>query len=131
MNKYIILFLFILFSSSIFAQQQTQKDLLGEWKTTIEKNDQAKLTFLANSKLILFTEGQSSPVFNYTADFTKDPILFNLVVKKPNGKTMIWKCVLKFLDKNTIKWQVFPMGGNPTNFDENSPGTIGILKRSE
>jgi hypothetical protein len=131
MNKHIILFSFILFSSSIFAQQPTQKDLLGEWKTTIAKNDQAKLTFLANSKLVLFTEGQSSPAFSYVADFTKNPILFNLIVKKPDGKTITWKGVLKFLDKNTIKWQVFPMGGNPTNFDENSPGTIIVLKRSE
>ena len=71
------------------------------------------------------------PQCDYKVNYDKDPIAINLVAK-PNGKTIIMFGLIKFIDSNTIKWEVFPMADKqPNKFSNNSMNTSVILKRSK
>lgn len=130
MKKNILAFLLILLSVSVFAQKHTQKDLIGKWEGKDVRSEVGGLTFLMNSKVILSVRGSNSPAMGYTADFTSNPIKIDLSLTGPSGAQMKMKGLLQFVDNNTLKFQVFPNGDRPANFDGLSSQNIVMLKRS-
>ena len=129
MRRYIISFLLILGSVSAFAQKpHSGKDLLGKWEGKDSRSEVGGLVFLKNNNAVLTFHGNYSPAMNYTADFTANPVKIDLVVQNPRGRMNI-KGLLQFIDNNTIKFQVFPSGNRPNNFDPMYPQNIVILKR--
>jgi len=130
MRKYIVTFLLILGSVSVFAQKpHTAKDLLGKWEGKDSHSEVGGLIFLKNNKAVVNARGSYSPAMDYTADFTTSPIKIDLSVQNPNGGRMNLKGLLQFIDNNTIKFQIFPGSNRPNNFDPLYTQNIVILKR--
>ena len=131
MKKYIISFLLILGSISVFAQKpHTAKDLLGKWTGKDSRSEVGGLIFLKDNKAIVAANGNNSPAMSYTIDFTTNPVKIDLSVQPPSGGRITLKGLLQFIDDNTIKFQVFPAGNRPDNFDTSSPDNVVILKRA-
>lgn len=126
----ILSFLLILFSTIAFAQKShTAKDLIGKWEGKDTRNEVGGLIFLKDNKAIVAARGKNSPAMNYTTDFTSNPVKIDLSVQPPNGGRINLKGLLQFIDDNTIKFQVFPGGNRPNDFDTASSDDIVILKR--
>ena len=130
MKRYIVTFLLILGSASVFAQKpHTAKDLIGKWEGKDTRNEAGGLIFLKGNKAIVAAGGRNSPAMNYTTDFTSNPVKIDLSVHPPNGGRINLKGLLQFIDDNTIKFQIFPGGNRPNDFDTASSDDIVILKR--
>ena len=130
MKRHIITFLLILGSVPVFAQKpHTAKDLLGKWEGKDSRSEVGGLIFLKDNKAVVNARGSYSPAMDYKADFTTIPIKIDLSVQNPNGGRMNLKGLLQFIDNNTIKFQIFPGGSRPSNFDPLYTQNIVILKR--
>ena len=130
MKRNILTLLLILLSVTLFAQKHTSKDLIGKWEGKDVRSEVGGLIFLANSKVILSMRGSNSPAMTYSADFTSNPIKIDLSLTAQNGTKMQMKGLLQFIDNNTLKFQVFPKGDRPANFDALSSQNVVMLKRS-
>ena len=122
--------LMIICAFNLICAQEKGKTVIGKWIGTDERNQTGGIEFLINGKVKLLMFGKEMPTSEYKIDYGKNPIAINLSFKK-NGKTMILYGLLKFIDSNTIKWEVFPMANKqPTTFSLNTESTAVILKRS-
>ena len=131
MKKNILTFLLLLFSVAMFAQKpHTAKDLIGKWEGKDSKNEVGGLTFDKDKKLILSVRHTNSPPMDYIVDFGSNPVKIDLLAISPDGNSRInMKGLLQFVDNNTIKFQIFPTGYRPDNFDLHSKQTVLTLKR--
>lgn len=130
MKKYILLFLLILVSVSVFAQKpHTPNDLIGKWEGKDSHSEIGGIFFLKGNKAIISARGTYSPAMSYIVDFKSNPVKIDLVMQAANGNRLNMKGLLQFIDNNTIKFQVFPVGERPANFDPLSSQNIVILKR--
>lgn len=77
----------------------------------------------------MVVNGKESPFFDFTIDFAKTPAPLDIIVKRPDGRLVTLKSLLQFIDKNTIKWQIFEIDERPVNFNEALKESILILKR--
>ncbi|HTE01827.1 MAG TPA: hypothetical protein VK668_21205 [Mucilaginibacter sp.] len=127
--KNMITFLLILFSVSAFAQNHTQKDLLGHWEGSDSAGTPAAVTFSDSAKVVVAIQGVALPPYTCKSDFTKTPATIDLAVIALNGKEAILPGFMLFVDDNTIKWWIFPNGNRPATFDENSNSPVITLKR--
>ena len=130
MKKNILAFLLILITVSVFAQKHSQRDLIGKWEGRDARSDVGGLFFLKDSKVILSMGGSFSPAMSYTVDFKSNPIKIDLFMKNTNGIQMTMKGLLQFVDKNTLKFQVFPRGDRTPDFDPKSSQNLVLLKRA-
>ena len=120
----------ILGSVSVFAQKpHTAKDLIGKWEGKDTRNEVGGLIFQKDNKAIVVAQGRNSPPMSYTTDFTSNPVKIDLSVQPPNGGRINLKGLLQFIDNNTIKFEIFPGGNRPNDFDPASSDNIVILKR--
>ena len=131
MKKNILAFLLILFSISAFAQQHTQKDLLGHWEGADIANTPAAITFLDSNKVIVAINGAAMPPYKYAVDLTKNPGTMDIKMYKLDGSEAILPGFLLFVDDDTIKWQIFPGGVRAAVYDEKSTAPIITLKRKK
>lgn len=130
MTKKLILLLIICAFNFINAQEKTNS-IIGKWIGVDERNESGVIEFLDNGKAKLSVMGREMPAGEYKTDFSKNPIWINITIKN-KGKSMILYGLAKFIDKDTIKWEVFPMlDKQPKDFSKNSINTIVILKRSK
>jgi len=129
MRKNIFAFLLMLLSVSAFAQKHTQKDLIGKWQGTDEKNVTASLIFLDSTKVVLSMQGGTVPPFNYVVDLSKNPGTIELSVKAPDGRKITMMGLIQFLDNDRVKWQMFPDGKKRANFDPKLRDGLIVLKR--
>ncbi len=119
------LFLFCMFSQTISAQQHTISDLAGRWEAA--DGTSGTMEFIEGSKVVVSVSGMQIPTASYTVDFSQDPIWFDVFISP--GKAV--KSLLKFVDDNTIKWQVFIDGDRPLDFTDNNTVAPIILKRQK
>ena len=74
--------------------------------------------------------GKEMP-FDYKVNYEKDPVNISLIAK-PKGKTLTMYGLIKFIDADTIKWELFPMvDKQPSVFSKNAVGTSITLKRNK
>lgn len=124
MKAGMVLLLACLFSCAVFAQH-TVTDLAGRWEAS--DGTTGTLEFIEGSKVVVSVSGMQIPAASYTADFSQDPIWFDVFIAP--GKAV--KSLLKFVDDNTIKWQIFMDGARPMDFSEANPIAPIILKRQK
>ena len=130
MKKQVLIFIMLFALNFLFAQEKSNT-IIGKWIGTDERNQTAGIEFTENGKARLLMMGNEMPSCDYKADLKKDPIPISLI-NKINGKTMIIYGLIKFIDPNSIKWEVFPMvEKQPLAFSKNSNGTSVILKREK
>ena len=130
MKKKLIIFT-VLLTFNLLSAQNKGNSIIGKWIGTDESNQTAGIEFVEIGKAKLLIYGKEMPQCDYKVNYDKDPIAINLVAK-PNGKTIIMFGLIKFIDSNTIKWEVFPMADKqPNKFSNNSMNTSVILKRSK
>ena len=130
MKKQLIIFT-VLLTFNLLSAQNKENSIIGKWIGTDERNQTAGIEFVENGKAKLLMFGKEMPQCEYKVNYDKDPIAINLVAK-PNGKTMIMYGLIKFIDADTIKWEMFPMTEiQPNKFSNNSMNTSVILKRSK
>ena len=124
-----ILIMLLIFTA-INAQNKS-KSLLGKWQGTDERSQGGAIEFLPDSKAKVMVMGMQIPIDEYKMDDSKDPIQMMLIVKR-NGQTMNLYGLIKFIDNDTIKWEVFPMAQQqPIAFSDNAKDTSVVLKRQK
>src|SRR5579872_7137617 len=125
-----LFFLAVLLVSSfsfhpLTAQQHTISDLAGRWES--EDGTSGNVEFIEGSKVVVSLSGLQVPAANYSIDFSKDPIWFDVFI----SPTRAVKGLLKFVDDNTIKWQIFLEGDRPLDFTDSNPIAPIVLKRKQ
>jgi hypothetical protein len=123
-------FLFILVSTSS-AQIFFPKTIIGRWEGIDSTNQIGNIEFLDSLHLRLSIPGQGTFVSEYSFDTTKNPIWFDIILKNGDKKAIL-KGLVKFLDNNTLKWQIFLDGERTNSFqDETFDNTIILKKRND
>jgi len=123
--------LIMLLAFTAINAQNKSKSLLGKWQGTDERSQGGAIEFLPDSKATVMVMGMQIRIDEYKMDDSKDPIQMQLIVKR-NGQTMNLFGLIKFIDTDTIKWEVFPMAQQqPTAFSENAKDTSVVLKRQK
>jgi hypothetical protein len=112
------------------GQAMSYKNLLGQWSATDEKDQNGSLEFLDSAKAAMSIMGTPPRTLMYSIDFSKNPAPMDLY-RDPSKKGTALKCLIQLVDANTLKWQVFPSGTRPDKFDDDSPGTLIVLKRKK
>jgi len=123
--------LILLLAFTAINAQNKGKSLLGKWQGTDERSQAGAIEFLADGKAKLMVMGMQILIDEYKMDDSRDPIQMLLVVKR-NGQAINLYGLIKFIDNDTIKWEVFPMAQQqPTAFSDNAKDTSAILKRQK
>lgn len=130
MIKKLIIFALLL-TFNILSAQNKGYSIIGKWIATDEKKITGGIEFISNGKARLLMLGKEMPQCDYKIDYEKDPISIKLITKQ-NGETRIMYSLIKFIDKETIKWEIFPAAEKqPTEFSNNSVHTSVILIKSK
>jgi len=109
-----------LFSASFtFGQQRSTQDLIGVWT-----GNQTRVEFIDNSNVSVIFTGNPKQFGTYTSDFLLDPATLVMSFKDGN-KALGFKCLIQFLDNNTLKWEVFKTNDYPLGFS----GAYSILRK--
>ena len=120
----------MLFAFNLVSSQTKGNTIIGKWIGTDEKNQTAGVEFLQNGKAKLLFYGQEMP-FDYKVNYEKDPISIVLTAK-PKDKVLTMYGLIKFINADTMKWELFPMTDKqPNAFSKNPVGTSVILKRNK
>ena len=130
--KKTVVFIAMLFGMAQLTTGQTltYKNLLGKWAGTDERSQTGALEFLDSANMAMSMRGSAPRSLMYSIDYTKNPAAMDLY-RDASRKGMALKCLIQLVDANTLKWQVFPDGQRPDKFDEDSPGTLIVLKRQK
>lgn len=125
-----IIIIVMLFTVNLLSAQTKVNTLVGKWIGTDERNETAGIEFNENGKAKLLLYGKEMP-FEYKANYAKDPITITFTAK-PKGKILTMYGLIKFIDSDTLKWELFPMADKqPYAFSKNPVGTSIILNRSK
>jgi hypothetical protein len=103
--------------------QHSASDLTGRWETA---DVSGSIEFIEGSKVVVNISGLQVPATNYTIDFSKDPVWFDVFITSSRAA----KGLLQFIDDDTIKWQIFLNGDRPNDFNDSNNPTI-VLKRKK
>jgi hypothetical protein len=130
MKKQLLIFT-ILLTFNLLSSQNKGNSVIGKWIGTDERTQTAGIEFSENGKAKLLMYGKEMPHCDYKVNYDKDPIAITLVTK-PKGKEIILYGLIKFIDADTIKWEVFPVAEKqPNEFSNNAMNTSIILKRNK
>ncbi len=121
MLKSFIAFVIIsaLLTTPAFSQAKSTMDLIGIWQ-----GNQTRVEFTDNTHVSVLFTGNQKQYGTYTSDFLSDPS--TLVMSFPDGNKLLeFKCLIQFIDNNTLKWEVFKKNDFPMGFTN----ATSILKR--
>jgi hypothetical protein len=116
---------FIACAPHISNAQKTISDLAGKWEST-DGATTGSIEFLEGSQVQAIINGMQIPPTNYTIDFARTPIWFDVNVA---GKMV--KGLLDFIDDDTVKYQVFLSGNRSYDFTESENDPIMVMKRKK
>ena len=112
------------------AQNNITSKLIGKWEATDSQKVTGRLNFLDSINIFVNIPDHPMPPGTYTIDPTKTPMWFDITIKQGN-KIAILKGLLKLINDNTLKWQIFQDGKRPDKFiKENSDNTIILKKKT-
>lgn len=101
-----LVLLFILFSlHSVKAQENNS--IIGKWVDADKKT--SVVDFFENKTANLSMMGKVIPINEYKTDNSKNPIWVDFTIKIGSQSITLFG-LAEFIDANTIKWEVFPMG---------------------
>lgn len=128
MRKQIIIFT-MLFALNFLNAQDKANTIIGKWMAT-ENGQTAGIEFLKSGKANLLTSGKVMQTCDYTVNYKKAPAAVSLIIDRKDGKKMTIYGLIKFINPNSIKWEIFPMAETqPKVFSEGSTGKSVVLKR--
>jgi hypothetical protein len=105
--------------STSFGQIRNTIDLLGIWTS-----NQLRVEFIDNAKVSIVFTGNKKQFGTYTSDFLLTP--HTLEMSFTGGdKQLAFKCLIQFLDNNTLKWESFSKTDHPRNFTR----SFSLLKK--
>ena len=111
--------LFLCFSLQIIIVSAQENKIDGKWTGIDDHGDSAIIVFSGSSAYMEFQGEKGSP-FDYKIDYSKNPIYMDLIMKNEDEEEII-PALLKFLDSNTIKWELFPYAtSRPIKFSSES-----------
>jgi hypothetical protein len=113
------------FAPQLINAQKTISDLAGKWEST-DGTTTGSIEFLEGSQVQAVINGLQIPPTNYTIDFARTPIWFDVNVA---GKMV--KGLLDFIDDDTVKYQVFLSGNRSYDFTESENDPIMVMKRKK
>ena len=120
----------MLFAFNLLNAQTKENTIVGKWIGTDERKQTAGIEFLQNNKAKLLLYGQEMP-FDYQVNYEKDPISI-ILTAKPKDKILTMYGLIKFINADTMKWELFPTADKqPNAFTKNSVGTSVVLKRNK
>lgn len=100
-----LLLVFVLFSLFSVSAQNKENSLIGKWTG----KETGIVEFFDNKTARLSMMGKVIPIDEYKIDNSKNPIWADFIIKS-SGQTMTFFAIIEFIDSNTIKWELFPMG---------------------
>lgn len=131
-KPFFLMTLLFVFAHLAYGQTPSYKILLGKWEGTDEKNKTGAIEFLDSNKMTMSFKGSAPRALMYSIDLTRDvtrnPVRMDLY-RDSSSKAAALKCLIQLTGPNSLKWQVFPGGDRPENFDEGSPGTMIVMQR--
>jgi hypothetical protein len=130
MNKLLLVLLLLLAGGSAMAQTSAYKDFLGKWGGTDEEKHVGSLNFLDSSRLMMSMMGREPVRVYYRLDASGTPVKLD-IYRDPSRTGMSLKCLIQLLGPDSLKWQVFPDGKRLDHFQDNSDGTLIVLKREQ
>jgi hypothetical protein len=112
MKKIIPLFIAITLFTAVrsFGQIRSTLDLIGIWTSS-----QVRVEFIDNSNVALIFPGTKKQYGTYTSDFVSDPSTLQMSFTDGNKK-LEFKCLIQFVDNNTLKWESFNKNDYPFGF---------------
>ena len=123
----------LFFGLQIIAVSAQDYKIDGKWTGIDDKGDSAIIIFSANKAIMEFG-GEQASSFDYKINYTTNPISMDLIMKNEVQEEVI-PALIKFLDANTIKWELFPYASSrPIKYSSESNEineTTIILKRIE
>jgi hypothetical protein len=122
--SYILIVAFVA-SNHLAAAQHSIGDLAGRWETS--DGGSGTIEFQEGNKVVVSISGMQVPATNYTIDFSKSPIWFDVFVAQ--SKTV--KGLLEFEDDDTIKWQIFLSGDRGYDFSDSEGNPVLVFKRKK
>ena len=103
--KVLMLFILIHFSSCIYSQPNSIKDLIGAWEGKDSLGRSGRMVVIDSTDIIFTIQNKGTGYARYTIDFGKDPMWFDITMPSKKG-TVVLKGFLKFINHNEIKWQL-------------------------
>jgi hypothetical protein len=119
----IIIVALVLSAATSKAQQHSIGDLAGRWEAS--DGTSGNIEFIEGSKVVVAISGLQMPATNYNIDFSKDPIWFDVFITPGHPV----KGLLKFVDDNTIKWQVFLDSDRPMDFTDGPTPPMTLTRK--
>jgi hypothetical protein len=96
--------------STSFGQIRSSLDLLGIWTSP-----QVRVEFIDNLTVAVTFPGNKKQFGTYTSDFLLTPSTLQMSFNDGN-KLLEFKCLIQFLDNNTLKWESFNKNDFTTQF---------------
>ncbi len=122
-----ILAVLIIYTGSLFSQIHSTDDLIGRW-VGISLGKKASLEFIDSANVnVTFPDGKFLKAV-YAIDFSKNPVWFD-VINIQKGQKATLEGLIKFIDKNTLRWMVTHEGTRPKDFSPNMHTSIQTFKR--
>lgn len=106
----LIISIIILCATTSFGQAITTANLTGVWT-----GNQLRVEFIDNSKVAVVFPGNKKQLGNYTADLLLNPATLEMFFDDGHTK-LVFKCLIQFMENNTLKWEVFDKNSYPRNF---------------
>jgi hypothetical protein len=96
------------------AQMRSSRDLLGVWE-----GNQLRVEFQDNSKVSVLFTNEPKQDGSYKADFFRKPV--QLEISGTNkGQHIVIRCIIEFIDSNTLRWEAFDKGDFPDAFSNSA-----------
>ncbi|HEY1112033.1 MAG TPA: hypothetical protein VGE66_00670 [Chitinophagaceae bacterium] len=123
------LLLAVVYSTALWSQDRTFKNLVGVWEAVDSENQSGGLEFIDSQKIYLVYGKEKKPITSCKFDFDKSPGWFDFVVVDSAGM-MTLKSLLLFVNDDLIQWQVFDGEARPAHFTE-AQGQMVYLRRKK
>src|SRR5687768_8417232 len=102
MKKVLLVFVSVVLTFSMQAQQRNLQSLIGKWEAVAAYNAGGGLEVIDSSKLFIVYGDKKKAIVHYHVDFTKSPVWFNFTIKD-STETLNLKSIIHFINDDFIK----------------------------
>ena len=92
------------------AQFRSTRDLAGVWE-----GNQLRVEFFDNAKVSVKFTNEPPQDGTYKAEFFKKPMQLEITGMN-KGQHIVIRCIIEFIDSNTLRWEAFDKGDYPEAF---------------
>lgn len=128
--RFIIIVLFALLQTFVFAQSASFEKLIGKWEAVDADSKSGRLEVYDSSTIYLAYGMDKKPITSFKADFSKSPVWFDFVVSD-SADDIALKSILLFINDNLLQWQVFQEDAKRSTHFTEDKGEIIYLRRKK